>query len=304
MLHQHVLLALLAATSVSAVPLNINLGAYSPALVVGDGEISFAGTDGAGNLIEELESGAVSAGQQNGEATPSGAPSGAAGANIISPSEQAQASVASVASLAAASASNSAPAPVPTTSSDPAAGASPPDASSSSTSATESSTSSSTAADATSTNETPARAIKAGISPDSSSSSSPRPNLARRNSNTAAPAPARLHQRRSSKRAIESFSQLTETQRTTFRRDITGFREALNYAIQAQKNTPKIELGTENSGVGILVNPGLNVPQGSAAAGTPAPAKGGAAAPAAGKRSVEGESEERAGITLLAIAEI
>jgi len=32
-------LAVLAAVSVSAVPLNINLGAYSPALVVGDGEI-------------------------------------------------------------------------------------------------------------------------------------------------------------------------------------------------------------------------------------------------------------------------
>ncbi|KAL9062168.1 MAG: hypothetical protein Q9157_009165, partial [Trypethelium eluteriae] len=260
MLHQHVLIALLAATSVSAVPLNINLGAYSPALVVGDGEISFAGTDGAGNLIEELESGAVSAGQQNGEATPSAAPSEGNGANIISPSEQAKASVASVASLAAASASDSALAPIPTTTSDPAAEASATDASGSATSATESSTSSSTAADATSTNETPARAIKAGINPGSSSSSasSPRPNLARRD--TAAPAPARLHQR--SKRAIESFSQLTATQRTTFRRDIAGFREALNYAIQAQKNTPKIELGTENAGVGILVNPGLNVPQG------------------------------------------
>ncbi|KAF2231520.1 hypothetical protein EV356DRAFT_451848 [Viridothelium virens] len=197
MLHQHILIALLAATSVSAVPLNINLGAYSPALVVGDGEISFAGTDGAGNLIEELESGAVSAGQQNGEATPSAAPSEGNGANIISPSEQAKAS--------------------------------------------------------------------------------------------------------RSKRAIESFSQLTATQRTTFRRDIAGFREALNYAIQAQKNTPKIELGTENAGVGILVNPGLNVPQGSAAAGSSSTTGG-----AAGKRSVEGVSEggERAGITLLAIAEI
>lgn len=33
------------ATAVLAVPLNINLGAYSPALVVGDGEISFGGAE-------------------------------------------------------------------------------------------------------------------------------------------------------------------------------------------------------------------------------------------------------------------
>ena len=44
MLPQHVLLALVAA--VAAVPLNINLGAYSPALVVGDGAIGFNGAEG------------------------------------------------------------------------------------------------------------------------------------------------------------------------------------------------------------------------------------------------------------------
>jgi hypothetical protein len=46
--------ALLAATSISAVPLNINLGAYSPALVVGDGEISFGGAEDAAALVETL----------------------------------------------------------------------------------------------------------------------------------------------------------------------------------------------------------------------------------------------------------
>ena len=263
MLHQTVLMVVLAAVSVSAVPLNINLGAYSPALVVGDGEISFAGTDGAGNLIEELESGAVSAGQQNGEAAPSGA-------NIVSPSEQAQASVASVASLAAAATETTESTTLPTS-------ISPESATSTSSSTT------STAEEAASTGGTPARAIKEGIDP-----STPRPNLARRET-----------VRGSSANRPRSSLQLTESQRATFKRDITGFREALNYAIQAQKNTPKIELGTENAGVGILVNPGLNVPQGSAAAGTPEQ-KG-------AKRSLdgfEGAVGEKAGITLLAIAEI
>jgi hypothetical protein len=46
--------ALLAATFISAVPLNINLGAYSPALVVGDGEISFGGAEDAAALVETL----------------------------------------------------------------------------------------------------------------------------------------------------------------------------------------------------------------------------------------------------------
>ncbi|PSR81430.1 hypothetical protein BD289DRAFT_372634 [Coniella lustricola] len=39
-------LAVMASAAIAA-PLNINLGAYSPALVVGDGEISFAGQQAA-----------------------------------------------------------------------------------------------------------------------------------------------------------------------------------------------------------------------------------------------------------------
>lgn len=50
--------AVLASTAVAA-PLNINLGAYSPAMVVGDGEISFdaaaGGTRGAAGLISTLQ---------------------------------------------------------------------------------------------------------------------------------------------------------------------------------------------------------------------------------------------------------
>lgn len=41
-----VVAALFAATATAA-PLNINLGAYSPALVVGDGALTFEGAEGA-----------------------------------------------------------------------------------------------------------------------------------------------------------------------------------------------------------------------------------------------------------------
>ncbi|KAL2064390.1 hypothetical protein VTL71DRAFT_4884 [Oculimacula yallundae] len=52
-------MALLAASSIAALPLNINLGAYSPALVVGDGEISFAGGKEAESLINTLAGASV-----------------------------------------------------------------------------------------------------------------------------------------------------------------------------------------------------------------------------------------------------
>lgn len=53
------------------------------------------------------------------------------------------------------------------------------------------------------------------------------------------------------------------------KRDIEGFKSALEYAREAMKNTPKIEMGSEGAGVGIVVNPGLNVPADSAANGSP-----------------------------------
>ncbi|KAL5445953.1 hypothetical protein PMIN06_007918 [Paraphaeosphaeria minitans] len=75
MLSHTVLLALVAA--VGAVPLNINLGAYSPALVVGDGEISLgaagaaAGAAAQGQRNAEVEQGeAAPQGEQQGEAQP------------------------------------------------------------------------------------------------------------------------------------------------------------------------------------------------------------------------------------------
>ncbi|KAK4236075.1 hypothetical protein C8A03DRAFT_36058 [Achaetomium macrosporum] len=48
----------------AALPLNINLGAYSPALVVGDGAISFEGEGGEGQsvtqIVDALQGAAVS----------------------------------------------------------------------------------------------------------------------------------------------------------------------------------------------------------------------------------------------------
>jgi hypothetical protein len=54
-MHQHILLLSLWAVATLALPLNINLGAYSPALVVGDGEISFGGKQDVSNLMNALE---------------------------------------------------------------------------------------------------------------------------------------------------------------------------------------------------------------------------------------------------------
>ena len=50
--------ALLFASMAAAVPLNINLGAYSPAIVVGDGAIEFSG----GNAAEVAKAAALKAG--------------------------------------------------------------------------------------------------------------------------------------------------------------------------------------------------------------------------------------------------
>ncbi|TVY48481.1 hypothetical protein LOCC1_G001945 [Lachnellula occidentalis] len=73
-MHSHfvLLFSLLAASTIVALPLplNINLGAYSPALVVGDGEISFGGKQDVTNLMNALEGAAVSGAAANGAAAP------------------------------------------------------------------------------------------------------------------------------------------------------------------------------------------------------------------------------------------
>jgi len=68
-MHSHqAILVILAAISISALPLNINLGAFSPALVVGDGEISFGGAENAAALMTALSTGSQTAAAGTGTA--------------------------------------------------------------------------------------------------------------------------------------------------------------------------------------------------------------------------------------------
>jgi len=66
MVSQALLIRLMAvAAVVQAAPLNINLGAYSPALVVGDGAIEFEGGEGGRgveNVVNALQGSRVSGG--------------------------------------------------------------------------------------------------------------------------------------------------------------------------------------------------------------------------------------------------
>ncbi|RKF81812.1 putative effector protein [Golovinomyces cichoracearum] len=70
-----IILAILFAT-IFAAPLNINMGAYSPAMVVGDGAFSFSNSDTATKLINSLEGAAVDGSDANG-ANANGAADGA-----------------------------------------------------------------------------------------------------------------------------------------------------------------------------------------------------------------------------------
>jgi hypothetical protein len=102
MLSQSLMVALLAACGV-AIPLNINLGAYSPALVVGDGEISFGGKADVASLMNALEGAAVTGAAANGQAqaapAPAAAPAVAGGstaAAVVQPTDQQAAQIASL----------------------------------------------------------------------------------------------------------------------------------------------------------------------------------------------------------------
>jgi hypothetical protein len=231
---RHLFLALLACAQVHAIPLNINLGAYSPALVVGDGEISFGGAQNAAELMETLASGAAAnaANAQNNE-QPQAQPE-ATEQNGQQPKQRV-----------------------------PATGETPPP---------EDATAATDNAD-----DDIAQAIRKGIVVGE-------PNLAKRDVIS----------------ELETGT-LDEARILKIKRDIAGFREALAFARDAQKNQPAVELGTEKAGVGILVRPGINVPTNSAANGV---VTGPTGARAKAKRVDEPQSEQKHGITLLAIAEI
>ncbi|KAJ4317777.1 hypothetical protein N0V94_004775 [Neodidymelliopsis sp. IMI 364377] len=216
MLSQNVILALLAAVSVSAVPLNINLGAYSPALVVGDGEISLGSKESASELMATLASGAAGKGgegaqQGQQEAQPAAAPA--------------------------------------------------------------------------------AQPAKEGEKPAEEKAAKRSMNLRRAVDQLLgkrAPAPA------------EGQMAAVEDAMQWIKRDLQGFNAALGYAKEAMKNSPKIEMGSENAGVGLVVSPGVNVPQNSAANG----------AAAGGKKAkrdevdVADEEGDAPKMTLVAITEV
>lgn len=184
MLPQQVLLAVLAAVSVSAVPLNINLGAYSPALVVGDGEISLGSKESASELMATLASGAASKGgegqgQGQQEAQPAASP----------------------------------------------------------------------AAEPTKQGEKPAEekpAAKRSL------------NLRR--------AVSELLGKREPTPAQDQLAAVEDAMKW-IKRDLQGFNAALGYAKEAMKNSPKVEMGSEGVGVGLVVSPGVNVPKDSASNG-------------------------------------
>jgi hypothetical protein len=202
---QYVLVALVAA--VSAVPLNINLGAYSPALVVGDGEISLGNAGAASELMATLASGAAAGGE-------------AAGQQQEAPPVEETTPPAETA---------------PPAEGQPA--------------------------------ETPAERSVAKRS------------LGRRSTE-------------------EHMSAVTEAMQW-IKRDLAGFNAALSYAREAMKDSPKIEMGSEGAGVGIVVNAGANVAADSAANGAKAPGQAEKA-----KRAEVVEESEAPKMTLVAITEV
>lgn len=214
MLPQHVLFALVA--TVAAVPLNINLGAYSPALVVGDGEIAIGEAKSASELMATLSSGAAAAG---------GAEGGAA-----APGQQREAVAEAPAEAAA---------------------------------------------------------VETQEQPTEGEAAKRAPNLRRAVNDFL------------SKRAPEQSDKLAAVEGAMqwIKRDLQGFNAALSYAREAMKDQPKVELGSPNAGIGIVVNPGVNVPQGSAAAGAPAAAE-------KVKRDEVADEAESPKMTLVAITEV
>lgn len=80
-----IFLALVAASTVLSLPLNINLGAYSPALVVGDGEISFGAGEEASVLLETLSGASADSAAAVGEAATGTAKQVEGTASIVTP---------------------------------------------------------------------------------------------------------------------------------------------------------------------------------------------------------------------------
>jgi hypothetical protein len=259
MLSREILLAILAALSVSAVPLNINLGAYSPALVVGDGEISFGGSpEKASELLQTLATGAANGAVPNGQQAPRPAAASPIQAGTLN-NPPANAPAPATAATAPTGDGLTSPLVSPTLSEQ-----------------TSEKPESNTAA------PSPLQAVE-GLG-----SSQPTEFISHAVTGSKYPNMART------KRSVAQLDPKVEAAKQKIRRDIDGFREALAFARDAQKNSPKVELG-----FGITQSPGINVPVNSAANGAlpPGPARPGV------KRDID-EPVEKLGMTLIAISEI
>lgn len=287
MVASQVLLAVLAVCFASAVPLNINLGAYSPALVVGDGEISFGGPEKASELLQTLstgaENGAVAAGtvprvpEQAGMST-TASPALATASQIPAvAAAPAQASASALASplVAGSTAANVNANAIPVGSSSGPSGALPAEFISHKLDAP--------------VQKYPVidirdrkRSLSSISSNDVHEHSEP--------VTSAAPSEPMAY------RYTTSDAKPTDPMAYRLKRDIDGFREALQFARDAQKNAPKVVLGQ-----GITQFPGSAVPVDSAANG---------ALPQGGKTAVKRElglengEGDRLGMMLIAIGQI
>jgi hypothetical protein len=277
MFSRQVLLAVLAALSVSAVPLNINLGAYSPALVVGDGEISFGNNPaGASELLQTLASGAATGTAANAGAARAPAQAAtqgtagttiqpslpAAAAEIPQPAAAAiQPSVAGIASPLVA-----------------------PAASAASTTTVDANVEAPAVAVEGSEAALPAEFISHAVTGNAF------PNMAKRS--------VTIDERSIHERSLDADHEAkVNAAKEKIRRDLQGFNAALSFARDAQKNQPKVELGfgiTQNAGVNVATNSAAN---GQLPAGGVAPRE---------KRDipVTEDKSDKLGMTLIAISEI
>lgn len=265
------LLSFVAVLYVSAVPLNINLGAYSPALVVGDGEISFGGSpERASEILQTLSTGA-----QNG-AVPSGqiaaAPATAPAEAAAQPARQGE-GIQSVAAAAASAISTSTAIAKPEVVDPP--------LTSTAVDGVDTALNAVPISAAGETGQMPAEYISHAVTTTTFPNTVKEKRYLLVDSSTEAPDAATSKERRDAAIAQK------------VKRDIDGFKAALQFARDAQLTQPRIELG-----LGITQNAGANVPVNSAANGALPPGQSSQA-----KRS-ESEIEDTLGMTLIAISEI
>jgi hypothetical protein len=283
MYSRQLLLAVLAALSVSAVPLNIVLGAYSPALVVGDGEISFGGSpERASEVLQTLASGAQNGAVPSGQTPPAPAAAPAGEGAAARPAGE------GIQSAAAGT-----PASTITPGNNP-EGVSSPLVSAASVEGDDAGSPNVSAVPALAggeSNQLPAEYISHAIANNRF------PNMAKEKRYVVVPptadAPVRKHKSKSKRDAAIAEK---------VKRDIDGFRAALQFARDAALTQPRIEVS-----FGVTQNAGVNVPANSAANGALPP--GQTTRPGQEKRSAIPEPEaeptdEKLGMTLIAISEI